>query len=188
MTKMTLALAALLAGATLANAAHADGMRVGFGFPLGSFVAHSNESYSGRDFNRVERPRAARRDYQESAPVRQAKIKRPVQEEIAETPAKAAATPAVKTAKLEDKVVTSDSATTTVIEKTPVAKADAAPAQTVATKASTETKSTVTTETTASNDVAPAHTVDPTPAATQTPHVCRRYSPAIAALVDVPCE
>ena len=49
MTKTTLALAAaLLAGTTLTSAANAGGVRVGFGFPLGSFVAHSNQSYSER--------------------------------------------------------------------------------------------------------------------------------------------
>jgi hypothetical protein len=47
MTKTTLALAAaLLAGTALTSAAHAGGIRLGFGFPLGSFIAHSNQNYS----------------------------------------------------------------------------------------------------------------------------------------------
>ena len=51
MTKTTLALAAaLLAGTTLTSAANAGGVRVGFGFPLGSFIAHSNQSYSGEGY------------------------------------------------------------------------------------------------------------------------------------------
>ena len=41
MTKIAFALAAaVLAGTTMTNAANA-GVRLGFGFPLGSFIAHS---------------------------------------------------------------------------------------------------------------------------------------------------
>ncbi|MFT3731564.1 MAG: hypothetical protein QM780_09135 [Hyphomicrobium sp.] len=172
MTKITLAFAALLAGTTMTSVANADAVRVGFGFPLGSFVAHSNQNYSARDFARPERPRYVRAADQDDAPARKiAKVKRPV---VAEAPA-------VQTAKLESKTE-SDPATTTVIEKTPVAKSDATPAKTTtASIASAEVKPSVNSE----NDAAKT---DADTATAASKHVCRRYSPAIAALVDVPCE
>lgn len=178
MTKMTLALtAALLAGTTMmTSAANAGAVRLGFGFPLGSFVAHSNENYGGGDYRRAERPRYVRRDYRDDAPVRKiAKAKRPVQTEVAEASVKEPTTPVVKTVKADDKL-TSDPATTTVIAKTPVA--------------STETKATVDADKIASADKPAAVKADAetTTAVTETKHVCRRYSPAIAELVDVPCE
>ncbi|MEQ1653470.1 MAG: hypothetical protein ABL897_13350, partial [Hyphomicrobium sp.] len=47
MTKTALTLAAaLLTCTTLSSAAEAGGIRVGFGFPLGSFVARPHQSYS----------------------------------------------------------------------------------------------------------------------------------------------
>ncbi len=177
MTKLTFALvAALIAGTTMTSAANADGVRLGFGFPLGSFVAHSNENYGG-DYRRAERPRYVRRDDQDDAPVRKvAKIKRPVETEVAEASVKAPIVTKVASTKLSDRL-SSDPSTTTVIEKTPAAKSDGAQANTITT-ASTETKATVNAEKNAATD-------EPVAA---TPHVCRRYSPAIAALVDVPCE
>ncbi len=179
MTKMTFALAAaLIAGTTMTSAANADGVRLGFGFPLGSFVAHSNENYGGNDYRRAERPRYVRRDDQDDAPVRKVtRIKQPLQAEVAEASVKAPiTTSAAPTAKLEDRLP-SDPATTTVIEKTSAAKTDEAPSNTITT-ASTETKATVNAE-----KITPADK----PAAA-TAHVCHRYSPAIAALIEVPCE
>jgi hypothetical protein len=64
MTKITLSLAAaLIAGTTMmTSAANAGGLRLGFGFPLGSFVAHPNENYSEVSYRRhQERERMARR-------------------------------------------------------------------------------------------------------------------------------
>jgi hypothetical protein len=120
MTKTTLALAAaLLAGTTLTSAANAGGVRVGFGFPLGSFIAHSNQSYSGEGYGsgrNCHKPRyAARRQYEAAAaPVR--KIKRAPKAAVAYKVSK----PEVQTAKLEDKLITNDE-TTTEIAKTPAA-------------------------------------------------------------------
>ncbi|SFV33787.1 hypothetical protein [Hyphomicrobium facile] len=180
MTKIAFALAAaVLAGATMTNAANA-GVRLGFGFPLGSFVAHSNENYGGNDYRRSERPRTVRRDYQDDAQARKvAKIKRAPKVEVADAPVvKAPAAPAVQTAKLEDKL-SSDPATTTEIEKTP-----ASTSANETTTGSIKQASTTTDKT----DTSVKADTGTTAAATETKHVCRRYSAAIAGLVDVPCE
>ena len=68
--------AALLAGTTLTSAANAGGLRVGFGFPLGSFIAHSNQNYSDNDYGcrHCDRPHyAARHVYEDDAPVHKVK-------------------------------------------------------------------------------------------------------------------
>ena len=207
MTKTTLALAAaLLAGTTLTSAANAGGVRVGFGFPLGSFVAHSNQSYSGESYGsgrNCHKPRyAARRQYEAAAaPVR--KIKRAPKAAVAYKVSK----PEVQTAKLEDKLITNDE-TTTEIAKTPAA--DVSGTQSTASTSTTttavldkETDKAATTTTPAMAKVeAPkvekVATVEKTetsgkaeqktisvPAAKR---VCRRFSAAIAGLVDVPCQ
>jgi len=207
MTKTTLALAAaLLAGTTLTSAANAGGVRVGFGFPLGSFIAHSNQSYSGEGYGsgrNCHKPRyAARRQYEAAAaPVR--KIKRAPKAAVAYKVSK----PEVQTAKLEDKLITNDE-TTTEIAKTPVA--DVSGTQSTASTSTTttavldkETDKAATTTTPAMAKVeAPkvekVATVEKTetsgkaeqktisvPAAKR---VCRRFSAAIAGLVDVPCQ
>ncbi len=175
MTKIAFALAAaVLAGTTMTNAANA-GVRLGFGFPLGTFIAHSAENLSARDYRRNDRPRTVRRDYQDDAPARKiAKVKSAPKTEVAEAPVKAPVTPAVQTAKLEDKL-SSDPATTTVIEKS--ATKDVTTGSIKQASATTDK-----TETTAKADT------ETTTAAVETKHVCRRYSPAIAGLVDVPCE
>lgn len=183
MIKTTFALAALIAGSAVTSAAHADAVRVGFGFPLGSFVAHSNENYSARDFRRSERPRVARRDYEAEARARKiVKIRQAPKADVAEATVKAPATPVVTTAKLEDKLA-SDPAMTTVIEKTPVQTSEVA-------TVSNEAKKTVNADNNAAIDkpaVANADAVTTT-AAAETKHICRRYSPAIAELIDVPCD
>ena len=207
MTKTTLALAAaLLAGTTLTSAANAGGVRVGFGFPLGSFIAHSNQSYSGEGYGsgrNCHKPRyAARRQYEAAAaPVR--KIKRAPKAAVAYKVSK----PEVQTAKLEDKLITNDE-TTTEIAKTPAA--DFSGTQSTASTSTTttavldkETDKAATTTTPAMAKVeAPkvekVATVEKTetsgkaeqktisvPAAKR---VCRRFSAAIAGLVDVPCQ
>lgn len=207
MTKTTLALAAaLLAGTTLTSAANAGGVRVGFGFPLGSFVAHSNQSYSGegygsgRDCHKL-RYAARRRYVAEAAPVR--KIKRAPRAAVAYKVSK----PAVQTAKLEDRLITNDE-TTTEIAKTPAT--DVSGTQSTASTSTTtpavidkESDKAATTTTPATAKVeAPkiekVATVEKTetsgkaeqktisvPAAKR---VCRRFSAAIAGLVDVPCQ
>jgi hypothetical protein len=185
MTKFTLTLAAtLLAGTTLTSVANAGGIRVGFGFPLGSFIAHSNQSYSDDSYRRHNNRRNfARRTYQaEAAPVR--KVKRPRKTVVAAKPITA---PVVKTAKLEDKLV-SDPATTTEIAKTNDATtASVTPAKSETTTAATsETPKTETkTETPAKTET--VATVEKTPVA-KVKQICRRYSAAIAGLIDVPCD
>jgi len=184
MTKIAFALAAtVLAGTTMTNAANA-GVRLGFGFPLGSFIAHSAENYSSNDYRRYDRPRTVRRDYDDEASARKvAKIKRAPKTEVADAPAKPRVIPVVQTAKLEDKLA-SDPATTTVIEKTPAAANETTtPAKNVTTGSIKQALATTDkTETTAKVDT------ETTTATAETKHVCRRYSPAIAGLVDVPCE
>ena len=184
MTKIAFALAAaVLAGTTMTSGANA-GVRLGFGFPLGSFVAHSNENYGGNDYRRNERPRSVRREYQDAAPARKiAKIKRAPKSEVADIPAKAPTVPAVQTAKLADKV-SSDPATTTVIEKTADTAAKTTTGSNDVTTGSIKQAS-------AGTEKAPAAAKSDKETATgttETKHVCRRYSPAIAGLVDVPCE
>ncbi|WP_045835582.1 hypothetical protein [Hyphomicrobium sp. 99] len=185
MSKIAFALAAaVLAGTTMTNAANA-GVRLGFGFPLGTFIAHSNENYDASDYRRSERPRTVRRDYQDDAPARKvAKIKRAPKTEVSEAPAKPSATPVVQTAKLEDKL-SSDPATTTVIEKTPTAanETTTTPAKDVTTGSITQASATMDKTDTPAKSITETKTVT-----TETKHVCRRYSPAVAGLVDVPCE
>jgi len=181
MTKTTLAFAALIAGTTLASTANADGVRVGFGFPLGSFVAHSNEAFSGRDVRQADRSRYVRREYDAEAARKIAKVKQASRQEVAEAPVNKPVTANVQTAKLEDKLA-SDPVTTTVIAKTPVATSDTtAPAN--------EPKKTVNADNNAASDTPAAAKTDTASASVaEIKHVCRRYAPAIAALVDVPCE
>jgi hypothetical protein len=95
MTKTTLTLAAaLLAGTTLSTAANAGGIRVGFGFPLGSFVAHEHQNYTPaptsnyRAEKHCDKPvRAARHEEREEAPVRRAHRPAPKVEVAEEAPA-----------------------------------------------------------------------------------------------------
>ncbi|HET6389134.1 hypothetical protein [Hyphomicrobium sp.] len=181
MTKIAFALAAAVLGCTtMTNVANA-GVRLGFGFPLGSFVARSHESYSADDYRPSYRPRSVRRDYHDDAPARKiAKAKRAPKTEVANAPAKARPAPAVQTAKLDDKP-SSDPATTTVIEKTPDTSSKTPVSKDVTTGSITPAPAT--TEKTQSSAKS-----DKEPAAVEAKHVCRRYSPAIAGLVDVPCE
>lgn len=178
MSKITFALAAmLLAGTTMTSAANADAVRVGFGFPLGSFVAHSNETYSGRDYQRIERRRSARREIQDNAPRRTVKVKRPARSEVAETAIKAPVTATVQPAKLEGRLP-AETVTTAAVEKT-------APT-TTGSIASSEPKTSVNGIKNASATPASSAKEDTETAATT--HICRRYSPAIGALIDVPCD
>jgi hypothetical protein len=204
MTKTTLALAAaLLAGTTLTSAANAGGVRVGFGFPLGSFIAHSNQSYSGESYGggrNCHKPRyAARRQYEAAAaPVR--KIKRAPKAAVAYKVSK----PEVQTAKLEDKLITNDE-TTTEIAKTPASDVSGTQSTTSTTttavldketdKAATTTPATAKVEAPKVEKVATVEKTETSgkaePKAISVPtakRVCRRFSAAIAGLVDVPCQ
>ena len=218
MTKTTLAIAAaLLAGTTLTSAANAGGVRLGFGFPLGSFVAHQNQSYtpsSGYE-KHCAKPARVARHHEEAAPVRHVKRAAPKQE-VAEAPAPrkikrapkvevAEAAPApriakvkpveVQEARLEDKTVANDATPSIYVPETPVADVKG-------------TQSTPVEVTTASIEPAPVATEAKieTPAVEKTvtiekdepkakiavsgevKRLCRRFSAAIAGLIDVPCE
>jgi hypothetical protein len=188
MTKITFALAAaVLAGTTMTSAANAGGVRLGFGFPLGNFVAHSNQNYDGdRDYRHYEKPRHVRRDYQDDAPARKiAKVKRAPKADVADVPVKAPAAPVVNTAKLENKLA-SDPATTTVLQKAPAAAGDTTAAKDTTTGSSNKLATTDKTDTVATSDTATKS--DSESNTDNNKHVCRRYSAAIAGLVDVPCE
>jgi hypothetical protein len=191
MTKITLALtAALLASATLTQTAHAGGIRVGFGFPLGSFVAHPTQSYAGDGYGygrHCDRERYVRRSYHaDAAAVRRVKRHRKI--DVAET--KQAPAPVIKTVKLESKL---DSNPTTTTE---IAKTNSNTSANNSTNSSTTTASITPTGTETSKTEKVA-TVDKTStvgkadietATTAVKQVCRRYSAAIAGLVDVPCN
>lgn len=185
MTKFTFALAAaLLAGTTMTNAANAGGVRLGFGFPLGAFIAHQALSSGGYD-RHYDRPRYSERRIQaaEAARLRKAKAKSEV--------AAAAKTAEVKTAKLEDKLSTNES-TTTEIAKTST-ETTATTDTAAETTASTETTSTSeTSEATETKSEKVATVAKPeaekTATASNGKQTCRRYSAAIAGLIDVPCE
>jgi hypothetical protein len=191
MTKTTLTLAAvLLAGTTLSNTAFAGGVRVGFGFPLGSFVAHSNQSYAsdGYGYQRhCDRERSARRmRHTKIAASRKLKRVRKVQiANVKPTPA-----PTIKTAKLEGKLE-SNPATTTEIAKTTTT-----PTTPIATGSVTTSSVTPAKETKESAPVSTAANVkssepvksDLKTSITAAKKVCRRYSAAIAGLIDVPCN
>jgi hypothetical protein len=173
----------------LTSAANAGGIRVGFGFPLGSFIAHSAQNSMDDGYSR--RYERRQRSYRaETAPVRKAK---PVSKVAT---AKPVAKPVIKTAKLEDKLA-SDPATTPDIAKTsdvttgsttqtsPTPASNAAPAVTTNTTAATETAKVEKVAT-----VDKTQTEEKSDAAKAAPEkqICRRYSAAIAGLVDVPCN
>jgi hypothetical protein len=195
MTKSTLALAAaLLAGTTLTNAANAGGIRVGFGFPLGSFVAHSTQSYAGDGYGyrrHCDKERYARRRYQAAA-VRTHKAKHPRKVDVAEV--KRTSAPVVKTAKLDDKLE-SNPATTTEIAKTssqpapaksatePTTTVSATPAATAPATEASKTEKIATVEKTSTDGKS-----DLKKLTSDVKQVCRRYSAAIAGLIDVPCN
>ena len=211
MSKIALAIgAALLAGTTLTSAANAGGIRLGFGFPLGSFVAHSNQGYSDAPCRRCDRPQYTpqRRAYVADAPpVRKA---RPMPKATyAQIPVeKAVAAPVVTTAKLDDKLpATTDvtpaidkaaasAANTTTLTKT-LASTNGSTANKDSDQATTNTAATpvaaattlpaVTVETPKVEKVA-AFKADKAPMTEDTKQVCRRYSPTVGGLVDVPCD
>jgi len=186
MTRFTLSLAAaLLAGTTLTSAANAGGIRVGFGFPLGSFIAHSAQNYPDDGYaRRQERRHTARRTYQaDAAPAR--KIKRASKPAVAA--ARPASPPAVQTAKLEDRL-TSNPATTTEIAKTSnVSTASVTPAEPATVTPASNTATTETKTTTVAAADKPEPVAKAKTPASDAKQVCRRYSAAIAGLIDVPC-
>ncbi len=210
MTKIALTLAAaLLAGTTLSNAANAGGIRLGFGMPLGSFVAHSlqnQSSGSGYGQKHCAKP-APRRHVAEQAPARRVNHTPPKRVVVAEqAPVRHVkkvvnAPVAIQTATLEDKTVINDAAPSIVIPETPPA-ADLTGTQSTAavetaTLATETVANTATTETPV-KDEAKVETVkvendakvekDEPKRKINLVRICRRFSAAIAGLIDVPCE
>jgi len=184
MTKTTLALAAVLIAAStmMTNAANAGGIRVGFGFPLGSFVAHPNQNYSDGAYERqCEKERARRYEAnREVAAAAAARRAQAAKVQVAQnTPAE---TPVATVAKLDSKLP-ADTANTTVLAKTSDTSTDSKP----------DSATLSASETTDGSKVATSESTDEKADANKEPvsdgkKVCRRFSPAIAALVDVPCE
>jgi hypothetical protein len=217
MTKTALTLAAvLLAGTTLSTAANAGGIRLGFGMPLGSFVAHSNQSYNskpsyGYGEKKCAKKAAPARHYvkhEEPAPRKVVKHTAPKKIEVAEeAPVRrikkvVKAPVAIQTAKLEDKAIISDAAPSIVVPETPPAAEIVGTQSTAAIEiakvsaepAATETAALVKEEVKAEPakvETPKAETEEPKVKATissEAKRICRRFSAAIAGLIDVPCE
>jgi len=145
MTKKTITLAALvLASTALATSANAGGIRLSFGGPLGSFVAHPNLSSGPGGTTREKhcaKPAYAehhyskpsyvgRRNDDDEAPVRRVRHTAPKVEVAEEAPAprkiaeKSSKPAEVKTAKLEDKGTISDAAPVIFIPDAPAPVAE----------------------------------------------------------------
>lgn len=196
MTKITLAAlaAAILAGTAFTSAAEAGGMRVGFGFPLGSFVARSHSPDAVRSYGK-RGPDCHRRSARVSAPVRKALKKKQMTQTAAHSPApqKIKAKPVV-VAKTETKPVTNDAPVINV-PGTPVSKPVVAetstvqqPIETAAIKpepVTTEIKAEAPKFAAATETVSKIEEVVATDKGKQ---VCRRFSALIGDLIDVPCK
>ena len=225
MTKSLALAAALLATTTLTSAAYAGGgVRVGFGFPLGSFVAHEHQNYTPtpRYERHCEKPqRAARHEERYEAPVHKVsrpapkvevaedepaprKVKHAPKVEVAEeTPAprvvrvKAVKEPApIQTAKLEDKNVISDAAPLIYVPEAPPASnftgTQSTPAAfRTAALSPPAIKEEAKVETPKVEKIAKAAKDEPKVTAalpSGAKRLCRRFSAAIAGLIDIPCE
>ncbi len=205
-TALTLA-AAVIATATLSTAANA-GFRVGMGGPLIGFMVreHQNQSYnSGSSYGAKKhcaKPAPRRHVAEQEAPVRRVKHAAPKRVEVAEqAPAPrvrkikkvADKSVEVQTAKLEDKTVISDAAPTIVVPYAP----PAAELKGTQSTASAITTAAIEPETPAIADAKPVETKVEVKADTgkdkielpsTVKRICRRFSAAIAGLIDVPCE
>ena len=215
MTTKTLTLAALmLASTTLVSAAEAGGVRLSFGGPLGSFTAHPNQSSGPGGTARKEhcakpapkhyaKPSYVGRKHQEDeAPVRHVKRAAP-KVEVAETPAprkirkpkvviekpEIAEQVEVQTAKLDDKSVMSDVTPSIYLPETPVAASEFTGTQSspavVRTAALTPApEATVVAKEAKQEAAKPVKAEKPETAAAK---ICRRFSAAIAGLIEIPC-
>lgn len=206
MTKTTLAAlaAAILAGTAFTSAAEAGGVRLGYGFPLGSFVAreHSPDATRSYGHRKVKHHRSAR----VSAPVRKV-LKNKKKINVAE-PHKVKAKPqvaektvviknkvkTVKTAKVEDKTIVSDAPvinvpgtpvaaqpqTTAPAAEKPVETAAVHPEPVVEVIKAEEPKTEQVTES--------ASDADEVAVTERAKQACRRFSALIGKLIDVPCK
>ncbi len=221
MTTKALTLAALmLASTTLISTAEAGGVRLSFGGPLGSFVAHPNQSSGPGGTARKEhcaKPEArhyakpsylGRKHQEEAAPVRHVKRATPKVEVAEETPAprkirkpkividkpEVAEQVEVQTAKLDDKSVVSDVTPSIYVPETPVAAAEFTGTQSTAavvpTAALTPAPET-TTVAAKEPEAKQAEAAKPAKAEksdTTAAKICRRFSAAIAGLIEIPCD
>lgn len=205
MTKTALAIAAaLIAGSTFTSTADAGGIRVGFGFPLGSFVARPHQSYDAAPSYK------ARRHHNEAAAAARQAKRAAAKAEYAE--AQQRARKAAKQAAVKQAAVKQATIKTANVESKSI-KSDVVPAITVPATPVTQVVATAKTETETVRKVAIATEPDPalhTTVAVEAPkvektveiekvevksstketakRVCRKFSAAIAGLIDVPCE
>lgn len=194
MTKTVLAglAAAIVASTALTSAAEAGGIRLGFGFPLGSFVArpHSPGAYGG-GHSRYDRYQA-----QEAREARKAlKLKQKRELELAQARKLKAAQMAkaqaqaetVKTAKIEEKSTVSDAPVINVpgtpaksqVEK-PVETAAIQPEPVAEVIKAEEPQTELGTQTASKPDKVEVNE--------KAKQVCRRFSALIGDLIDVPCQ
>lgn len=219
--------AAILATSALTGAAEAGGIRLSFGGPLGSFVAHPNlSSGPGGTMNRhCDKPGYGRvREYDAPARrvVNRSTPKVDVAEEqarkaqrrskiVMERPAKPA--PGIQTAKLVNDDIASDAPSiyvpgspvasdiqgtqsTPALERAAANTADAQTDKGAAAEDATEVVvlPVVEEKKTASIEPAPVQPAEPAKAektietGALASKICRRFSAAVAALVNVPCE
>ena len=155
-------------------------------------MAPLNQSYSEAPGRHCDRPRYAERSYVAQDTPR--RIKRAKVDVAQITPTAVTPAPTVTTAKLDDKLTpTTDTTTasstatpTTAVATTEISKASTG--DTGGTKSTTSTGAT----TVSSATTLPAVTVDQSKgdqlASTDGKQVCRRYSPTVGGLVDVPCD
>ncbi len=215
MTTKTLTLAALmLASTTLVSAAEAGGVRLSFGGPLGSFTAHPNQSSgpggtASKEHCAKPAPKhyakpsyVGRKHQEDEAPVRHVKRAAP-KVEVAETPAprkirkpkvviekpEIAEQVEVQTAKLDDKSVISDVTPSIYLPETPVAASEFTGTQSspavVRTAALTPApEATVVAKEAKQEAATPVKAEKPETAAAK---ICRRFSAAIAGLIEIPC-
>jgi len=182
MTRTALTIAvALIAGTTLSNVANAGGVRLGFGFPLGSFVAKPFQGSSlGGGYGH-------KKSYKKPAYAAR-KAPRPAQVDVAETrPVKAKPAP-VKTANVETKSTATD-APAVYIPDTPV-KTEAAKTQNTAalTPQTAEQETEVKVDNSRNEKVEKVEAEQPTTEENSGKRVCRKFSAVVGGLVEAPCE
>ena len=217
MTTKALTLAALmLASTTLVSTAEAGGIRLSFGGPLGYFTAHPNHSsgpggtarnehYAKPTAHNYAKPSYVGRKHQEDeAPVRHVKRAAPKIEVAEETPAprkirkpkvviekpEVTEQVEVQTAKLDDKSVISDASPSIYVPGTPVAASEFTGTQSTQAVVRTAALTPAPEVAVATTDVKQEEASKPVKAEkkeTTAAKICRRFSAAIAGLIEIPC-
>lgn len=197
---IALAAAALLAAPSFSSTAEAGGIRLGFGFPLGSFVARPHQSYGGpsgyqqycaKKEARQARIAAAR---QQEMAARKAQAQKMAAAERAAEIKRAKAAEAIQTAKVETKPVTTEAAPTVYVPVNTATTETTQVANTAATTTTTEPAKTAALEPVAEKapvvEEAKTEKVEKSTVkvSATAKRVCRKFSAAIAGLIDVPCE